>query len=183
MSETEDTEAVILTRADKLKQWWEIGGAIVKIVKFVGWAFKWLFYGGAAAVAVGQVTGTTPLQDAAVEIGVLDEPPPMTIDQLWVKVMEHEELIEVLQLPHKHKLVAQSLPDHDHPAAPPGPAGKDGESITGPAGPAGPAGKDGKSITGPQGLPGTGGIDEATFNALFDERIKPWGKSHVAKEH
>ena len=67
----EDTEDVILTRWERLKNWWEIGSTAVKAVKLAILGIKLLFVGSATAVVVGKVTDTQPIRTAAVEAGFL----------------------------------------------------------------------------------------------------------------
>ena len=124
----EDTEEVILTRWEKLKNWADIFKTTFTIGKII-WG---LLFVSAGAVVVGEVTDTTPVRDAAVAVGVLGEKPPLTIDELWVKVMELEEEVEVLSLPHQH-----NYPDAEVIVGPPGKNGKDGKDGT--AGPPGAA--------------------------------------------
>ena len=135
----EETEQVVLNRWDRLKQWWEIGSTAVKVVKLAILGIKLLFVGSATAVVVGEVTDTKPIRAAAVEVGVLGEKPPLTIDQLWVQVMQLEEDLERLKLPH----------EHDYPPAAAGSRGQ--------AGLIGPPGKQG--LTGAQGIQGDAGVD------------------------
>lgn len=64
----EDTEDVVLTRWDKIKQWVEIAMATKKLYMFG----MTLLFGTGGAVVVGGVTDTNLLHDAAVSIGLVD---------------------------------------------------------------------------------------------------------------
>jgi hypothetical protein len=157
------TEEAVLTRAERLKRWWEVGGTIVKAIQIVIFVVKWLLYGTAATVALGQVTGTTPVQDAGIEMGLRD---PVS--------RETPALDEALNLQEDMAALEKRLEDHNHNYPDPkpgkmGPPGKQGESITGPPG---PPGKDGESITGPAGPPGK--------DAILADHEHP---EHVRKDH
>ena len=65
----EDTEDVVLTRWDKIKQWVEIAMATKKMYMFG----MTLLFGTGGAVVVGGVTDTNLLHDAAVSIGLVDK--------------------------------------------------------------------------------------------------------------
>jgi len=154
---TEDTEEVVLNRWDRLKQWWEIGSTVVKVIKLAILGIKLLFVGSATAVVVGQVTDTNPVRDVAVEVGVLGEKPPLTIDQLWVQVMQLEEDIEILKLPHEHDYPTTIIGERGA-IGPPGKQGLTGAQ--GIQGETGPAGKD--------GIDGVNGLDGAAVDAKID---------------
>lgn len=149
----EDDIEETLTFFEKLKRIWEVS----KWLRAVFMACKLLFIGSTTAVVVGQVTDTNPIRDAAVEVGVLGEKPPLTIDELWVQVMALEEEIERLKLPHEH-----DYPDTEVIVGPAGKDGKDGKD-----GQPGIAGKDGKD--GINGIDGVAGIDDALNRHKLDD--------------
>ena len=160
----EETEQVVLSRWDKLKAWWEIGSTAVKVVKLAILGIKLLFVGSATAVVVGEVTDTKPIRAAAVEVGVLGEKPPLTIDQLWVQVMQLEEDIEILKLPHEHDYPATIIGERGAI----GPPGRQG--LTGAQGIQGETGKDGiDGKDGINGIEGSSQIDDAFNRHKLDD--------------
>ena len=64
-NQEQDTEKEILTRWDRLKKWWEI-------FKFGKFLYGLLFV-VTGALTYGEVTETTPIRDAAVQVGIIDE--------------------------------------------------------------------------------------------------------------
>lgn len=122
----EDTEEVVLSRWDKIKQWIEIA----KAGKFL-WI---LFFGVTGTAIVGQVTDTNPLQDAAIAVGLIDAAPIDT-----TKGMLREELM--IQLATMQQEINE-LKSHELVTGPIGLPGKDG--LNGKDGKNGNDGRDGK---------------------------------------
>jgi hypothetical protein len=130
----EETEAVVLTRWEKIKQWFEIAKAGFTIGKIL-WG---LIIVGGGAVVVGEATDTKPIRDVAVSVGLLDETVPVNsgaepyivelrsmqgeITRLTEQVQELEaHQHKPLSVPHSHDLAkhthAYAALNHEHPAA------------------------------------------------------------------
>jgi len=139
----DDAEEVVLSRWGKIKQWIEIAMATKKVAMLI-WGLV-ISTGGTALV--GAVTNTTPLHDAAVEIGLVDPvlstEPDGSVDnndaildelvQLQAEVMQlHDEMTEHshahAHAPHEHDTTHEhqeidlahthAEKPHSHPAAP-----------------------------------------------------------------
>lgn len=132
----EDTEEVVLTRWDKIKQWIEIAVATKKVAMFV-WS---LVFGVGGTAIYGEVTDTKPFKRAAIEVGLIEAAPIDTtkgmlqdefINQLATLQQEITDLKAhqhnypdppaPLMKDHSHPLkkhghpVSAAVPAHDHP--------------------------------------------------------------------
>lgn len=165
--EEPDTEEIVLTRWGKLKAWWEMGSAVVTIIKSAVIGLKLLFLGSTAAVVVGQAVDTNLLNDAAVEVGLVkDTSPIIGSDAIYEELSNLIEDVERLE----------SLIDtHQHNYPEP-------EIIQGLQGLPGKDGQDGKSIQGPQGIPGPQGpigIIPPAHAIAIDDALK----RHIQGDH
>lgn len=106
-SEEQGTEEVVLTRWEKLKQWWEMGSTLVKVISWALKIGKWSFLGTTAAVVVGEVTDTRPARDAAIEIGLIEPDPIDTTSGMLTN-----ELIEQLA-DIRNEILASKKHTHD----------------------------------------------------------------------
>jgi len=125
MSHEDDTEEVVLSRWGKLKQWFEIAMATRKLYLFV--MSMLLATGG--SVVVGQATDTRPIRDAAVALGILDEPvlTPQQVAKsdalsaLATDIVRLEDMLRVMGQ-HSHPPVDvhhdHEVQSHPHPYAP-----------------------------------------------------------------
>jgi len=123
------------TPFERIISWVKIAFATRKAVMFI-WA---LVIGTGGSVVVGQVTDTTPLRDAAVAIGILDERPAVgdvdgvvfdeiinltedikvgmaTVTENQRIIREMESKLDALSGPHSHDLLEHThpLPDLSH---------------------------------------------------------------------
>jgi hypothetical protein len=161
----EDTEEVILSRAGKIKQWFEIAMATKKVAMLI-WG---LVVATGGSLVVGQVTDTTPIRDAAVAVGLVDEAPR---DIVGNDAM-YDELSNLIEDVERLEAIVSEL---EAQAGPPGIAGIAG--IAGPPGSAGPRGVAGVAgIAGPAGPPGPAGASTAAVS--FDDAMK----AHILDEH
>jgi hypothetical protein len=158
----EDDEAEeVLTGLEKLKRWWDAA----LWVKRVFMTLKILFFGTVGAGMVGQAVNENFLNDAAVEIGLV-QPAPTDIVGNDAMYDELSNLIEDVERLEALITELETL------AGPAGPPGKDGKSIAGPMGPPG------KSITGPPGPPGKDGVNAVATTSIGDAL-----KAHIKGEH
>jgi len=107
MKQETDHEEVVLTRWQKLKHWWEIASTIRKFYRLI----LALFIGTSGTMAIGEITNTTPLRDAAVEVGIVD--PDFTPKEYT----EHEHNWNH-EHPHEHPVHEHAdhvHADHVHP--------------------------------------------------------------------
>lgn len=108
-----DTEEVILSRAGKIKQWFEIAMATRKVAMLV-WG---LIVATGGSLVVGQVTDTTPIRDAAVAIGLVDEAATDIVgndaiyDELSNLIEDVERLDALVAADHTH---AHAHAAHEH---------------------------------------------------------------------
>ncbi len=148
MSHEEDTEEVVLTRWGKIKQWVEIAMATKKVAMLV-WS---LVFGIGGTMAVGKITETNPLRDAAIEMGLIEESlsiePVSNVDNHLFGAIFDELL-----------LLQEDVAVLEARAAVPGPAGKDGRN-----GKDGINGKDGGTI-----VLSTTQIDDALKRHIYGE--------------
>lgn len=166
-------EDEVLTRWGKMKQWWDIGSAGVTAVKYAMIGFKLLFVGSTAAVVVGQATNSNPLNEAAVEVGLVD---PSKKDIVGNDAM-YDELSNLIEDVERLEDEVASL-DHIH--APPleGERGKDGPpGVEGPQGMIGDKGRPGQD--GKDGRDGRDGVDGLAATAIVQEKFD----SHVDLLH
>jgi hypothetical protein len=160
----QDTEEVILSRAGKIKQWFEIAMATRKVAMLI-WG---LVVATGGSLVVGQVTDTTPIRDAAVAIGLVDEASRDIVgnDAIYDELSNLIEDVERLDA-----LTAQlqeEMTKHGHPL-PEGIAGIAG--IAGPAGPPGPQGP--RGVAGAAGPPGSAAVSEAAIRAELEKLLPP----------
>jgi len=104
----EDAETVVLSRWDKIKKWIEIAMATKKLATLV-WA---LVFGVGGTMAVGKITDTTPLRDAAIELGIVETSTSTVVSDETVPEHTHPEI------PHTHPLEAHThtaVSEHIHP--------------------------------------------------------------------
>jgi len=118
----EDTEDVILTRWEKLKNWFDIFKAALTIKNVL----LGLLFSSAGAVVVGEATDTKPVRDVAESVGIVQ--PDTRIASILVRFDEQDQEIEQLKAALE-RLQEQGI------QGPMGPRGK--------TGPQGSAGKDG----------------------------------------
>ena len=119
MSE-EDTEEVILTRWERLKNWWDIIKTGLTLGKIL-WGFLFV---SAGAVVVGEATDTSPVRDAAEAAGILQ--PDTARAELLTRIDSLDETVEQLNA------ALERIQAHHHNYPDPvdgqrGPAGKDGK--------------------------------------------------------
>ncbi len=163
----EDTETVVLSRWDKIKQWIEIIMATKKVAMLI-WG---LVFSVGGTMAVGKITNTNPLRDAAIEVGLVDE---VLTDELTIKEDSidnhlHKEII---------KLISEIKDIQKEITVLEARAGRAGE-----AGPAGPIGKNG--IDGRNGKDGRDGRDgkDGTGAGLSMEEFNTGIEKHIAGDH
>jgi hypothetical protein len=111
----EDTEEVLLTRWEKIKQWFEIAMATKKVAMLL-WS---LVVGVGGTATVGLVTDTNPLREAALRIGIVETPPiDTTRGMLQIELMDQlasmQQKINELEK-HQHNYPDPLMQDHDHP--------------------------------------------------------------------
>ena len=121
MSEpAEDTEEVILTRWERLKNWWDIIKTGLTLGKLL-WGFLFV---SAGAVVVGEATDTNPVRDVAESVGIVQ--PDTDRAAILARFDEQDEEIEQLNAALE-RLQAQSTSGSIGKTGPRGPAGKDGK--------------------------------------------------------
>jgi len=130
----EDTEEVILTRWERLKNWWDIIKTGLTLGKLL-WGFLFV---SAGAVVVGEATDTSPVRDAAELAGIVQ--PDTNRAELLTRIDSLDETVEQLNAALE-RIQARNYPD----------------PVDGQTGPAGRAGKDGKD--GKDGRDGRDGVD------------------------
>lgn len=100
----DDVAEETLTFVEKLKRWWDAALWVKRI--FV--TLKILFFGATAGVVVDAATGNSFVEDAAIEIGLIEKTPQPVIPK---EVVAHSH-----ELPeHHHNYPAPEK--HDHPFA------------------------------------------------------------------
>lgn len=116
-----DHEEVVLSRWQKMQQWFHIAKTGRAIILFI----KVALFGTGSAVVVGEVTDTNPLRDAAIEIGLVEvvEPDIMEfIPEPEPEVQETEINYVTQQDLDEQLLVVDIMVDtlakaeHEHPA-------------------------------------------------------------------
>ena len=142
MAEDDDTEQQVLTRWDKLKQWFEIAMATKKVAMLI-WS---LVFATGSALVYGEATDTKPIRDVAVAAGILDEQPQdiTTFNDMYRELSNLIDDVSALE-----NIVANH--QHNYP-----------DPVVGPRGP--------KGAQGPQGEPGRNGDNgkDAAGNAVDD---------------
>ncbi len=102
-----DTEEVILSRAGKIKQWFEIAMATRKVAMLV-WG---LIVATGGSLVVGQVTDTTPIRDAAVAIGLVDGDVPRETSEPH----DHGAILdEMINLQAEVAQLQEEMTQHSH---------------------------------------------------------------------
>ena len=114
----EDTEEVILTRWERLKNWWDIIKTGLTLGKLL-WGFLFV---SAGAVMVGEATDTSPVRDAAEAAGMLQ--PDTARAELLTRIDSLDETVEQLNAALE-RIQAHNYPDPVDGQR--GPAGKDGK--------------------------------------------------------
>jgi len=105
-----DTEEVILSRAGKIKQWFEIAMATRKVAMLV-WG---LIVATGGSLVVGQVTDTTPIRDAAVAIGLVDEAEAPDVPRGTIE-HDHDALLdEMVNLQADVMQLHDEMTEHSH---------------------------------------------------------------------
>lgn len=99
----ESTEEVVLTRWDRTKKYVEMCMATKKLYMFV----MALLCGTTGTLAVGEITETNPLRDAAIEVGLVDP----------VDIQAEEEMVELMiaETNTTEVVVVEPGSDHTHP--------------------------------------------------------------------
>ena len=142
MAEDDDTEQQVLTRWDKLKQWFEIAMATKKVAMLI-WS---LVFATGTALVYGEATDTKPIRDVAVAAGILGEQPQdiTTFNDMYRELSDLIDDVSALE-----NIVANH--QHNYP-----------DPVAGPRGP--------KGAQGPQGEPGRDGANgkDAAGNAVDD---------------
>jgi hypothetical protein len=150
---TEDTEEVILTRWEKLKNWFDILKTSFTIGKIL-WGFLFV---SAGAVVVGEATDTSPVRDVAEYTGIVQ--PDTTMAGLLARIDALDETVE------QQNATLERLQEHQHnypePEVITGPAGKDGKD--------GLNGRDGKD--GRDGRDGQDSAPAAQIDSALDAHI------------
>ena len=123
-----DHEGQVLSRWDRLKQWFEIALATKKLYMFV----MSIIIGTGGTAIYGEVTDTTPIRDVAEYAGML--PPATAMASLLARIDALEEADE------QKTAALERLTGHHHNYPDP-------VAIVGKTGPRGPAGKDGKDAS------------------------------------
>lgn len=150
-----DHEEVILTRWEKLKNWFDI----LKTSFTIGKILWGLLFVSAGAVVVGEATDTKPIRDVAERAGIVQ--PDTSRASLLALIDEQNETIEQLSA------AVERMKEHQHNYP---------EPAIGPRGPAGRDGKDGKD--GKDGLNGRDGRDSAPA-AQIDSALD----AHISDDH
>jgi len=158
----EDEVEEVLTFVEKLKRWWDAALWIKRIFM----TLKILFFGTVGAGMVGQAVNENFLNDAAVEIGLVQ---PAPTDIVGNDAM-YDELSNLIEDVERLETLVTELEAQAGPPGPPGPPGKDGKSIAGPMGPPG------ESITGP---PGKDGVNALAQSSDINDALK----AHIKGEH
>lgn len=136
-----ETEEVILNRWGRLKQWWDMGSTVVKVIQIGITGFKLLFIGSTAAVIVGEATDTSLIRDSAVTVGIVQERGTQEVsggDAMMDELLNLQEDMSTLEeelqgflnhthkplsVPHSHDLAEHTHPppdmSHEHPAVVP----------------------------------------------------------------
>lgn len=123
--ENDDIEEA-LTFVEKLKRWWDAALWVKRVLM----TLKIMFYGAASTVVVGQAVDENFIQDAAIEVGIVQPAPidttsGMLREELMNQIATMQQEIIFLKS-HQHNypdpqaLVIPPHPyaadDHDHPA-------------------------------------------------------------------
>lgn len=106
MVKKDDTEEIVLSRWGRLKQWFEICMATKKFAMFL-WA---LIFGITVPMAVGEITKTNPLRDAAIEVGLVE---PQVIDFIKSPVDDQPDIVVSVIPKHTHQHEHEVI-DHTH---------------------------------------------------------------------
>lgn len=115
----EDDEEAVLSRWERSKKWIEIALATKKLSMLV-WT---MVFGVGGTMAVGTVTDTNPLRDAAIRTGVIqpqvvaveDETIPEHTHPLPDHTHDHEhDFTHTHDLSHEHEPVGLAAHNHDH---------------------------------------------------------------------
>ena len=118
----EDTEEVILTRWERLKNWWDIIKTGLTLGKLL-WGFLFV---SAGAMVVGEATDTNPVRDAAQYAGIVQ--PDTARASLLVRIDSLDETVEQLEAALERRS-AQGIQGPQGLRGDRGPAGKDGNSV------------------------------------------------------
>jgi hypothetical protein len=156
----EEVEEQVLTRWEKLMQWFGIAKTLFTVGK-IAWA---LIFATATAVVVGEVTDTSPIRDAAVAVGLTQERSKDIVgnNAMYDELMNLIEDVEQLE----HQL-ANLPPPIPGPQGLDGAKGKDGtDGLDGKNGLIGPEGPQG--VRGDRGEPGMDGDIEIMFDDHVD---------------
>ena len=153
MAEDDDTEQQVLTRWDKLKQWFEIAMATKKVAMLI-WS---LVFATGSALVYGEATDTKPIRDVAVAAGILDEQPQdiTTFNDMYRELsnlIDDVSALENIVANHQH-----NYPDHVA-----GPRG-----LKGAQGPQGEPGRDGAN--GKDAVDSITTVDDALARHVLDD--------------
>ena len=150
MAEDDDTEQQVLTRWDKLKQWFEIAMATKKIAMLL---YSLLFATGTALV-YGEATDTQPIRDVAVAAGVLDKQPQdiTTFNDMYRELSNLIDDVSALE-----NIVANH--QHNYP-----------DPVAGPRGPKGAQGEPGRDgANGKDAVDSITAVDDALARHILDD--------------
>ena len=119
-AEEDITEAAVLSRWDKIKQWIEIVVATKKVAMLV-WS---LVFGVGGTAIFGEVTDTKPFKSAAESVGIIDAAPIDTTKGMLQEELTNQlatmqqEIIDLKSHQHNYPdpvVPAPLMKDHDHP--------------------------------------------------------------------